>query len=138
MTICGEFNHDSNIQPIQTTTKNYSYPQNGSQPVSDALCLNPAAALWPVTSPPSVTSTFTHYPEPLIPDVNKERMFEMDGIALAAFRPFKKNAKAKPNLAIAIAPLPPSSTTILSTGTVHLAGSIIPGPVVRLPCVLLT
>lgn len=56
----------------------------------------------------------TGRPEPIFPDVRKERMFEMDGITLAALKPFeKKDLSPSPSLSLEKPGFQQSSSTPL-------------------------
>lgn len=92
MPIDTEHQHYPDIQTIQARS-NYYYTPCGIRSPEDAFCFDYARPAW--SAPPFIT--VPRRPEPLIPDITRERMFEIDGITLAALRPFEKHAKAASN-----------------------------------------
>lgn len=75
------------IQPILTNLQpNQVSPSFAAQTRRGAICGN--SPFWPA---PSMTLMTLGRPEPVLPDIDKERMLEVDNMTLASFKPFQRN-----------------------------------------------
>lgn len=127
MAISAEGSHHPDIQSFQTNTR-YNNTQHGIRSLADSLCELPSLTRWSRWSAPITVTAHRRpesrpegRPEPLIPDVNRELMFEIDGLTLAALRPFNRHTKAAP---VPLPPPPPSSPAVQPAWRLHRSPSM--------------